>query len=110
MLKLEKDKLQRRVHDIDEQIKEREQKIQKQLALTHKRQNESPKYSANGFDTFGVSNLGKGGQKLTPFPEDARPNPFLSREYDIINSRLVQNVRIEAHTRGIGGMALHMRK
>lgn len=37
MLKLEKDKLQRRVHDIDEQIKEREQKIQKQLALTHKR-------------------------------------------------------------------------
>lgn len=27
LLKLEKDKLQRRVHDIDEQIKEREQKI-----------------------------------------------------------------------------------
>ena len=27
MLKLEKDKLQRRVHDIDEQIKEIEQKI-----------------------------------------------------------------------------------
>ncbi len=78
--------------------------------MTHQRQNESPKYSANGIDAFGVSQLGKGAQKLTPFPEDARPNPFLSREYDALNARVVQNVRIDAHTRGIGGMALHMRK
>jgi sperm-associated antigen 16 protein len=54
--------------------------------------------------------LGKGSSKVTPYPEDARPNPFLSRDYEALNSRLVQNVRIEAHTRGIGGMALHMRK
>jgi len=47
---------------------------------------------------------------LTPFPEDARPNPFLSREYEALPMRLNQNQRIEAHTRAIGGMALHMRK
>jgi hypothetical protein len=35
LLKLEKDKLQRKVHNIDEQIKDREKKIQRQLAMTH---------------------------------------------------------------------------
>lgn len=47
---------------------------------------------------------------MTPFPEDARPNPFLSREYEPINVRMSNSSRLEAHTKGIGGMALHMRK
>lgn len=89
LLKLEKDKLQRKVHEIDEQIKQREKKVQRQIEMTHKRQNESPKYSANGIDAFGVSQLGKGTAKVTPYPEDARPNPFLSRDYENLNSRLV---------------------
>ena len=47
---------------------------------------------------------------MTPYPEDARPNPFLSREYEPLSVRLSQHSKIDAHTRGIGGMALHMRK
>ena len=47
---------------------------------------------------------------MTPYPDDARPNPFLSREYEILNARLTNLSKIDAHTRGIGGMALHMRK
>ena len=47
---------------------------------------------------------------MTPFPDDARPNPFLSREYENLNSKLNNTSKIDAHTRGIGGMALHMRK
>jgi regulator of replication initiation timing len=37
LLKLEKDKLQRKVHEIDEQIKQREKKVQRQIEMTHKR-------------------------------------------------------------------------
>jgi len=47
---------------------------------------------------------------VTPYPEDARPNPFLSREYEPLPTRLSQHTKIDAHSRGIGGMALHMRK
>jgi hypothetical protein len=37
---------------------------------------------------MGQSTLGQGVNKNTPYPEDARPNPFLSRTYDNINPRL----------------------
>jgi WD40 repeat protein len=48
--------------------------------------------------------------KNTPYPEDARPNPFLSKEYDNINQRAGVAKKIEASQQGIGGIALHMRK
>jgi hypothetical protein len=48
--------------------------------------------------------------KNTPFPDDARPNPFLARSYDDINSRPVFTKKIDAHSKGIGGFSLHMRK
>jgi len=47
---------------------------------------------------------------MTPYPDDARPNPFLSREYETLNTRPTNSSKIDAHSRGIGGMALHMRK
>lgn len=46
----------------------------------------------------------------TPYPEDARPNPFLARTYDDINARPTFIKKIDAHSKGIGGFALHMRK
>lgn len=65
------------------------------------------KYSQH--DGLDGSTIGKG-TKMTPFPEDARPNPFLSRDYEPIHARLQNMGRVEAHSKGIGGMALHMRK
>jgi WD40 repeat protein len=56
------------------------------------------------------STLGTGTVKQTPFPEDARPNPFLAQEYEALPGRMSAAKRIGAHSRGIGGMALHMRK
>lgn len=46
----------------------------------------------------------------TPYPDDARPNPFLARSYEDFNQRALFNKKIDAHTKGIGGFALHMRK
>ena len=46
----------------------------------------------------------------TPYPDDARPNPFLARTYDDFNQRAMFVKKIEAHSKGIGGFALHMRK
>jgi len=56
-----------------------------------RRRDDSPKYSASGSnnqETYGTSTLGKSQAKATPYPEDARPNPFLSREYDPLPLRL----------------------
>ena len=46
----------------------------------------------------------------TPWPEDARPNPYLSETFDNFNDRMQGSKPIEAHYRGIGGMALHAKK
>lgn len=35
--------------------------------------------------------------KNTPYPEDARPNPFLARTYEDINPRLAFIKKIDAH-------------
>ena len=49
--------------------------------------------------------------KLTPFPkEEARPNPFLARTYDDFNTHCSNMKTINAHSKGIGGFALHMKK
>ena len=48
--------------------------------------------------------------KNTPYPEDARPNPFLAKTYDDFNTRAAFTKKIDAHIKGIGGFALHMRK
>ena len=48
--------------------------------------------------------------KNTPFPEDARPNPFLARTYEDINPKLIFQKKVDAHSKGIGGFALHLRK
>jgi len=33
----------------------------------------------------------------TPYPEDARPNPFLAHSYEPINGRLTNLKKIDAH-------------
>ena len=43
-------------------------------------------------------------------PEDARPNPFLTQTYEPLANRLAAVNTISAHSRAIGGMALHQRK
>ncbi len=107
LIKLEKDKLSRKAAALQAQIKANEARVQKKIALQHKRSQASHQYSQQeGLDN---STIGRG-TKATPFPEDARPNPFLSREYEPLPTRLNNASRIEAHARGIGGMALHMRK
>lgn len=48
----------------------------------------------------------------TPWPEDARQNPYLAivEGFDGFNERASSQKKIEAHSRGIGGMALHAKK
>jgi hypothetical protein len=47
----------------------------------------------------------------TPWPEDARPNHLLPEEqYDPFSDRATCQKKIDAHSRGIGGMALHAKK
>ena len=67
LLKLEKDKLQKKQGDIQKRIKEMQDKVSKEIEESHKRQ----KMQQN-------KNASKKG-KFTPFPEDARPNPYLAK-------------------------------
>jgi WD40 repeat protein len=54
--------------------------------------------------------LGKGNFKNTPYPEDARPNPYLARQFEPLAARLNNSKKIDAHNKGVGGLALHSRK
>jgi WD40 repeat protein len=46
----------------------------------------------------------------TPWPEDARANPYLSESFENFNERANSVKPIDAHSKGIGGMALHAKK
>ena len=46
----------------------------------------------------------------TPWPEDARYNRYMSENYENFNERLQCQKKIDAHSKGIGGMALHAKK
>jgi len=93
-------------------IKAQEEKVQREIDAQHKRQraNMSPSAQADQSTMLKQSTLGKGAPKNTRMPEDARPNPFLTQTYEPIANRLASINTIAAHTRGIGGMALHQRK
>jgi hypothetical protein len=87
LLKLEKDKLANRANDLSSKIKEHEDKVSKDIEKTQKRQ--------GGFSKEKRSVIVRG--KNTPYPkEDARPNPFLARQYDDFNSHCanVKNIKV----------------
>ena len=109
LLKLEKDKLQKKAHAVQTTISEGQKKVERDIEAQHKRQrnNMSPSAAADQSQLLGQSTLGRGTAKNTRMPEDARPNPFLSQVYEPLPSRLTGAAQIPAHTRGIGGMALH---
>ena len=88
LLKLEKDKLQKRAHTVQAQIKENEQRVQKEIEATHKRQRAGASAQADQSQLLAQSTLGTGAIKNTRMPEDARPNPFLSQTYDTMPNRL----------------------
>ena len=46
----------------------------------------------------------------TAWPEDARPNPYLSEEFENFNERMTATKKIDAHPKGIGGLTLHAKK
>lgn len=49
----------------------------------------------------------------TPWPDDARPNHYLAKPppyEESFNERLSQQKKLDAHSKGIGGMALHAKK
>ena len=46
----------------------------------------------------------------TPWPDDARPNPYLTEEFKMFNERANCTKKIDAHSKGIGGMCLHAKK
>lgn len=78
LLKLEKDKLQKRVNDIQTKIKEYEEKVQKQIDQSMRKQRQG------GRTERAIQIKGKN----TPWPEDARPNPYLQETFENINERM----------------------
>ena len=101
LLKLEKDKLQKRVTEIQKLVKDHEEKVQKQIDASMKKQRLGGRVDGKTINMKGMN---------TPWPEDARPNPYLSETFDNFNDRMQGQKPIEAHSRGIGGMALHAKK
>jgi WD40 repeat protein len=100
MLKLEKDKIVKRVQEVQTAIKDHEEQVRKQIEASIKKQQMGGK----------VHKMEPIKGQNTPWPEDARPNHYLAEQFEPFNERASVNKRIEAHTRGIGGMALHARK
>lgn len=68
LLKLEKDKAAKRAFEIQQAIKAHEEQVQKQIDANMKKQVMGGKQDSN------IQIKGKN----TPWPEDARPNPYLS--------------------------------
>lgn len=77
LLKLEKDKASKRANEIQMTIKDHETKVQKQIDASIKKQQMGGKTD--------YQNIIKG--QNTPWPADARPNPYLSEEFDQFNER-----------------------
>lgn len=46
----------------------------------------------------------------TPWPEDARPNPYLSETFDNFSERMTASRKVDASAKGVGGMCLHAKK
>lgn len=101
LLKLEKEKLQKRVNEIQKGIKDNEDRVSKEIEESHKRQQLGMRGDMKPSPVKG---------KNTPYPEDARPNPFLARTYEDVNPKLMFQKKVDAHSKGIGGFALHLRK
>ena len=79
LLKLEKDKLQKKVVDIQRTIKSHEEKVQKQIDASMKKQRMGGRGAQRQMQVKGMN---------TPWPEDARPNPYLSETFENFNERL----------------------
>lgn len=47
---------------------------------------------------------------MTVYPEDARPNPYLAKQFDDFNQRAAFMRKVDAHSKAIAGMALHSKK
>ena len=101
LLKLEKEKLQKKAMAIKSRIKEKEDEVANAI--------EQSKARAAGSNKPKQILKVKG--KNTPYPEDdARPNPFLTQEYDDFNSKVANQKIVKAHEKAIGGMCLHLKK
>lgn len=101
LLKLEKEKLQKRAQAIKDHIKQKEDEVAHAI--------EASKARAAGNQKTKPNLRMKG--KNTPYPvDDARPNPFLAQEYDDFNSKISNQKIIKAHEKPIGGMCLHFKK
>jgi hypothetical protein len=101
LLKLEKEKLQKKAFEIKRKMKEREDEVAYAI--------EQSKARAGGGNRTKQILKVKG--QNTPYPEDdARPNPFLASEYDDFSSKPSSQKVIKAHDKAIGGMCLHFKK
>jgi len=86
-MKLEKDKLNKKAMEMQRKIKEHEEKVSKDIEDVHKRQ------------SMGNKNKSKSPQKgkFIPYPEDARPNPYLAKTYEDLPQRPNFLRKIDAH-------------
>jgi regulator of replication initiation timing len=100
LLKLEKEKIQKKVNDVQTRIKATEERASKEFEENARKQAAARARDASP----------KKGQN-TPYPQDdARPNPWLARSYDDCNPRMQPVKKIDAHKKGVAGMGLHWRK
>lgn len=95
LLKLDKEKLQKRAQNIKAKIKEREDEVAQAIEQS-KARNAGKKKPKQIMKMKG---------RNTPYPkDDARPNPFLAQEYDEFSSKLSNQKIVKAHDKAIGGM------
>ena len=78
LLKLEKDKASKKVMEIQSSIKAHEAQVQQHIEASMKKQRMGGKQY----------NEGPVKGQLTPWPEDARPNPFLAEQFENFNERV----------------------
>ena len=100
LLKLDKEKLQKRAQEIKNRIKDREEEVAHAIEESR----------ARNAGTMKPKQIIKVKGQITPYPvDDARPNPFLAQEYDDFNSKVSNQKIIKAHDKAIGGMCLHLK-
>ena len=100
LLKLEKDKANKKVNEIQATIKAHEMMVQQQIESSMKKQRQGGKVD--------TGNAIKG--QNTPWPDEFRPNPYLNETHEVWNERSNCQKKVDAHSKGIGGMALHAKK
>lgn len=96
LMKLERDKLLKKTNDLSSSIEDFETRSTRKMEIENARRTKKIKRQQL--------------KATIGFPDDARPNPLLSRNYDDFQTNMAQGLPLEAHTASVANIAIHSRK